>query len=330
MCSIFQVWDFYFFTQACTTDRVGMPHPDAGVLFVLFLPSNGTRRIIRECAAANIALHRTMTSPFPVDLLANEPAQKALASLPAREERKPHWDSVRTLTLHPRLQRLQREPGSVSWLAGDSRNAYLHKLSGLMQTRFRRTLFLDCDVFVISPALVSGLLVDTLNVADIAMPLDPGRAAHLVPTSGKGKGEIAPWAAPAVGPPMLCSAMLAYRSTNGTADLFVGAGRRLVRSLHPNVRQGDQEMMWFEWTRGATSRSNGSALRVLALPEEYYCPLERRQNPDADWQASRWRTSWRRGVYPCAAVHGHIYAQTTSRRKRRAPVIAIRPATRPR
>jgi hypothetical protein len=65
-------------------------------------------------------------------------------------------------------------------------------------------------------------------------------------------------------------------------------------------------MIWFEWTRNAHA-----SLRVLSLPEETYCPLERHQQPLVDWQRSVWRTSWRRGVYPCAAVHGHMYLKLT-------------------
>ena len=66
----------------------------------------------------------------------------------------------------------------------------------------------------------------------------------------------------------------------------------------------------YEWTEGAHDD-----LRVLALPEEYYCPLEQRSKPDRSFMpavgrsssATSWRTSWRRGVYRCRAVHGHGY-----------------------
>ena len=77
------------------------------------------------------------------------------------------------------------------------------------------------------------------------------------------------------------------------------------------MRSGsDQEMLWFEWASGEGAHAN--SLRVLSLPEETYCPLERRQRPRVEWRLSTWRTAWRRGVYPCAAVHGHAYLQVAS------------------
>ena len=52
--------------------------------------------------------------------------------------------------------------------------ACLFKLHALSGTRFSKTLFLDADLFVLHPQLVGRLLTTTLDVADIAMPLDPG------------------------------------------------------------------------------------------------------------------------------------------------------------
>jgi hypothetical protein len=238
--------------------------------------------------------------------------------------------------------------GAVSMAPDDERLAYLHKLSGLLQTPFGRTLYLDCDVLVIAPNFAHDLLTRALRVADVAMPLDPGRAAHLVPHERDGGAPAnipqqadaqqplqqgasptrhgpaahsaprggaaprvapwarAPWVAPSVGPPMLCSAVLAYQRNAASDELFVGAARRLLSRRHPGVRQGDQEMLWFQWQSGEGARAH--ELRVLALPEETYCPLERRQRPRLpEWNRTTWHTSWRRGVYPCAAVHGHAY-----------------------
>ena len=47
----------------------------------------------------------------------------------------------------------------------------------------------------------------------------------------------------------------------------VGAATRLAAKRHPTVRQGDQEMLWFEWQDALADR-----LRLMILPEEYYCP----------------------------------------------------------
>lgn len=61
-------------------------------------------------------------------------------------------------------------------------------------------------------------------------------------------------------------------------------------------------MRRYEWTQSQTH------LRVVALPEEYYCPRDERQRqrqPLSLLAASTWRTSWRNGVYRCRSLHGH-------------------------
>ena len=282
------------------------PH---GLLFIAIeLPNSrgATRSITRELVASATNLWRTLHPRYPIDVLANQRATRALSV---------HGDAlnwnIRVIARDARLERARRE-----WPTDAVRLAYLHNLIGLMQTRFGRTVELDCDVFVIAPRFALDLLRNALGVADIAMPLDPGRAAHLVPHEAA-TSKPAPWVAPTLGPPMLCSAVIAYRRNAPTKELFAGAAHRLLTRRHPGVRQGDQEMIWFQYSSGEGNLS--SRLRLMALPEEAYCPLESHQRPlMPDWRATAWRTSWRRGVYPCAAVHGHAYARavrgtTTSR-----------------
>ena len=263
---------------------------NAGVLMTMHLaPPPARQSIVTEGVIAAALLRRVMRPSFPMDLLANHLALDALSDV-----NKTAWDSVRLLTLHPRLSTLR-----VPWAITDTRHAYLRKLSGLLLSRFNRTVFVDCDVYVIRPTLIHDLLLHALMVADIAMPIDPGRTAALVTGDAH-----TPWVAPHIGPPMLCSAILAYRRGAEADAMFTGAARRLAHGRHAvhGIRQGDQEMIWFEWTRRRTTA------RVLALPEEVYCPLEARLRPRSpDWDKSVWWTSWRRGTYPCAAVHGHKY-----------------------
>ena len=266
-----------------------------GVLWIVFATSRNAR-VIREGFLAACELSKTMRPAYPQEVAANRVALDELAALTARKAVNPYARRM-PLALDARLKpmRFQR---------GDVRRAYLHKLSGLLQSGFNRTVYLDCDVYVVSPVLVHHLLTRALRVADVAMPLDPGRAAHLAPGDGP-DAPPPPWVAPAVGLPPLCSAVLAYRQTAAVQALILGAARRLISQAHRGVRQGDQEMIWFEWTEG----SGREGLRVLALPEETYCPLEARQTPLRRWRGTAWRTSWRRGAYPCAAVHGHAYAR---------------------
>ena len=261
---------------------------DVGVIHVMYA---GRERVVREGHASASQLRKVMQPTFKLELLAN---QRADTLLQKWSEVAQPWDAKRIVGLHPRIAQLG---GSLD---GDDVAAYYFKLSGLLSTRFNRTVFLDCDIFVLRPSLVQQLLFNALSVSDVAMPIDPGRAAHLVISSPG--AEPPPWVAPSVGPPMLCSAVLAYRRSAIVEDFFVGAARRLREHSHPTVRQGDQEMMWYQW------RFESRDLRMLALPEETYCPLEHRQRPDKAWRrSSTWRTSWRRGVYPCAAVHGHAF-----------------------
>lgn len=322
----------------------------AGVLYVMYAATRcclaGREQVVREGLSSASALRATMEPSYPIVLMANE---RALALLDSRKRTgtASPFDHARLVDLDPRLQNAS--------FAHIITHAYLFKLSCLMHSPFDRSVFLDCDVLVLHPAFVHDLLYKALSVSDVAMPLDPGRAAHLVPAAGRGKPRP-PWVAPTVGPPMLCSAVLAFRQSALVRRFFFGAARRLMNGAHPGVRQGDQEMLWFEWTRAAgddagdgprgaeegaeesSAGSGGTPLRVLALPEEVYCPLEGRQSPSIIWAprgaakqraisarnrvpngsgapspavsgSAWWRTSWRRGVYPCAAVHGHAYLQ---------------------
>jgi hypothetical protein len=325
-----------------------------GVLYVMYAGRcclAGRDQVVREGLSSASALRATMEPSYLIDLMANERALALLDSRTRSGTASP-FDHARLVDLDPRLQNAS--------FAHMSTHAYLFKLSCLMHSPFDRSVFLDCDVLVLHPAFVHDLLYKALSVSDVAMPLDPGRAAHLVPAAGRAKSRP-PWVAPTVGPPMLCSAVLAFRQSALVRSFFFGAARRLMSGAHPGVRQGDQEMLWFEWTRAAGDKaggdgpraneegaeessagSGGTPLRVLALPEEVYCPLEARQSPSIIWAprgakkvratsarnraasgslsgsgappaavlgSAWWRTSWRRGVYPCAAVHGHAYLQ---------------------
>ena len=195
-----------------------------------------------------------MQPTYPVSLHANVEALAALEdAVGARSQWL--WDERRALSLS------QLADGHVALHSGTTgsvaTDAFLFKLLALGWSRYERTVFLDCDVFVEHHAFIDGLLVQTLAVADVAMPIDPGREAKL--TYGR---DHAAWVFPMTGPPMLCTAVLAYRRSPSVDALWSGAARRLVGHWHHYVRQSDQEMIWFEWTRNRTD------LRVLALPEE--------------------------------------------------------------
>jgi len=92
-------------------------------------------------------------------------------------------------------------------------------------------------------------------------------------------------------------------------DLFLGAALRLARAVHPHVQQRDQEMIWFEWVEARPQ------LRLLILPEEYYCPSTATKKIDGqyvwniDFKVAKGRRSKITGEpttpVPCKSVHGH-------------------------
>jgi hypothetical protein len=117
--------------------------------------------------------------------------------------------------------------------------------------------------------------------------------------------------------------LIAYSNVTLMRRLFIGAAERLIdrrgRYLPSDapdqpwfhVRQSDQEMIWYEWTRAQT------ALRVVTLPEEFYCPLVPVETDDDNRSAKAiWYTAWRKSSecragrcqdYRCRSLHGHDY-----------------------
>ena len=287
----------------------------AGVLTAFVARRVGPKTAILQEAARSARLLRSVMRPrFPTLLLANQMAVEQLGATGLAGS----WDEARELTLGPEvrpwlLARIQRADSTatlpLSWStcrsesdAGCTESPYLWKLCALTQTPFERTLFLDVDLFVLWPPLVQSLLRSTLALADVAMPLDVGRFFE-------------PWASTPV--PPLCSCMIAYgNATSAVRQLFLGAARRLIEHMHRRTRQGDQEMIWFEWTYVQHS------LRVFPLPEEYYCPgvqLLRDNSSRAEWLNS-WQGSHgtERGRYRCKALHAHGYTEDQLARMRGA------------
>ena len=226
----------------------------------------------------NVGYLRTVMQPtYPLELHVNIHAATRLTKM--RPAWRSLWDSVRPLSLSPELHAVQITRRTASARASEP---YLYKLAALMNTAFSSALFLDNDIRVIDPSLVHALLTSGLRVSDVAMPLDPGRGAWASQQPGL---EVAPF---------LCTCVLAYRSTPAVRAWWRGAAARLVEARHPHVRQTDQEMIWHEWV------ANRSELRVLPLPEEWYCPL---QPGTAD---STWHTSgYPARDYPCKSTHVH-------------------------
>lgn len=281
---------------------------------------------VREGVLAARVLRAVARPAHPLALFATDDARALLSATEAAL-----WDVHRPLRLNGPIGRMQqamqrRQNGwSRSWEKA-ARLSFVHKLQALLDTPFARTVFVDCDLFVLDASLIDSLLTQTLRIAELAMPLDPWRGGA--------------WAAAPM--PPLCSALTAYRSdAQGMRQLIVDAAGRLIngseRNLHPDVNPSDQTGLWFAHVHSAgvagTDASSPSLLqqqrrqrlRVVALPEEALCAGEPLSSthvlagspPKPRLQAFAYRhSSWvgpkgsdRRGDYRCRAVHGHEYTE---------------------
>ena len=222
---------------------------------------------LAEEASAAVSLLRINTRPpaWPLMLFANPALQMALA----RRNATSLWDEHRPIRLAPELREFA--PRGYDADSDDGSNprkrrpsVYAFKLSALALTEYDRTVYLDLDVFVLNPSLVNVLLTSTLRVADVAMPGPvPGRFAMASGEKGAAREN-------ALGVPVLCSCLIAYRKTAGVLAWMIDAARALMQRRNPELRrQGDQEYLWFMWW--SVHASKGS-LRVLGLPDEWYCP----------------------------------------------------------
>ena len=256
------------------SDDVLQPHPSAGVLMAMYLrrvSSGYGLRTVKESVVTALVLQKTMQPRYPIEMHANA---LALTQLLKQQPPATLWSLVNT-TLDSRLQRMLDSSGHVDGRDALLFDAYLFKLSTLLNTRFSRALFVDADMHVRQPELVHLMLHSTLELSDVAAPVDTQRNRWLVDVFEKA--------------PPLCSCLLAFRNTPSVQSLWRGAARRLVHVTHPGVRQSDQENIYFEWIYARHD------LRVLVLPEEWYCPLA---------NARTWRSPHGESLQ-CRATHAH-------------------------
>ena len=137
--------------------------------------------------------------------------------------------------------------------------------------------------------MVDRLLMRTLNLTEWAQPLDPYRHSYLR----------------SMQVPPLCACMIAFRNTLGVRNMVVGALRRLMLNSSPHgLRRDDQESLLQEFVHTLPPH-----VRLMPLPEEYYCP-GRHHSPN---KPAVWITPWAWSDYPCKAVHGHKLGVVESR-----------------
>jgi hypothetical protein len=206
----------------------------------------------------------------------------------------------------------------------DSWDTYLWKIVCMLSSPFDRTLYLDTDVFVLSKTFPMDLLQNTLHVSDLAFVVDISRGGQKIRHSGVGPYSLNPPQF-AHGLPNLCSCVIAYRRTNSTLNLWRRVALRMANAyatgqynVHPQsgrsalhlsditdertkVRPGDQEFLWLELSSGPSDPQ----LRLMVLPEEYYCPTL----PGKVMKRSPVHTVHSTNAkLPCHTVHGHLSA----------------------
>ena len=93
------------------------------------------------------------------------------------------------------------------------------------------------------------------------MPMDPNRGTS---EQGQRWSSAGGWAVPP-----LCGCLMLYNKTEAVKQWLLSSAQRLltVTDQHADLRLGDQEYLWYEWVEG-----RGRNLRLLVLPEEFYCP----------------------------------------------------------
>ncbi len=275
-----------------------------GVLNAVVSPSNGepTRAVFETVLSARL-LRSTMKPTLPMALFTNQAAHHLLAALLPSSSSLELWDLHRDLD--PLMAPLEVKLIGENQAHGPSIGASAAKLVALMNTPFERTLFVDVDIWVLRPQFVWEMLAHKLQLSDIAMALDPNRAKATYYN--------------AIVPP-ICTCLMAYRNATIVHEQMEAARAGLMRRAHRSVRQSDQEYMWFEWTRRPQ-------LRLLVLPEEYYCPMQPAPVPSVPIEAALsggfllpptyapvWTTPL--GQYRCHTVHTHMLDTTMLNRLR--------------
>lgn len=196
------------------------------------------RTTVHEGLTSARILRRLSQPRYPIELFANDHALQICGTpcvTNTDDERSRIFIRVASSRgLDARLQRmLDDDATSHSSRIRDFRFLpFLFKLHALLTTSFERALFIDTDLHVRQPTLVHGLLNRTLNLAEVAAPLDP----HRLRDGAKEADDNF------VAAPPLCTCLLAYRNTEQTRALWLGAAERLISVRHPSVRQSDQEV----------------------------------------------------------------------------------------
>ena len=126
--------------------------------------------VLVEATLSTLMLRRSMVPVLPIAL---STSQSTAAFVRSRPELRGLWDPIVELDEAALLR--TRHLAALSARA----HPFLWKLAALLLTPFERTLFLDADLLVLSPTLVSNVLRNSLRIHEIAMPVDINRPGNL-------------------------------------------------------------------------------------------------------------------------------------------------------
>ena len=229
-----------------------------GILSTHFVPWSQMQKVpstlaasMRPTVEAAWRLRHTLSPTFPMELLVNRPQALRVLSRPEAGL----WDGARVVRHHASL--------NLSHVVGQNfaKIHYAWRLSAFAQSSFQLTLHLDADVMVLDPSFADALFSTAPLVSDVAMPMDPNRGTS---EQGQRWSSAGGWAVPP-----LCGCLMLYNKTEAVKQWLLSSAQRLltVTDQHADLRLGDQEYLWYEWVEG-----RGRNLRLLVLPEEFYCP----------------------------------------------------------
>lgn len=120
------------------------------------------------------------------------------------------------------------------------------KLACLTETRFERTLYLDCDTLVLAPL---GDLFDVLRRFDLAIAHDVRRTSALI---REGHREVVPYAFP-----QMNSGVMLYRRSAAMWEFLHDWQRRYAEAGRPRDQVSLRDLLW------------ASDLRFYVLPPEF-------------------------------------------------------------
>ena len=154
--------------------NVSIPLPATGCS--LYSDADGRHRayqslpVLVEATLSTLMLRRIMVPALPIAL---STSQSTAAFVRSRPELRGLWDPIVELdeTALQHTRRLTALPARA--------HPFLWKLAALLLTPFERTLFLDADLLVLSPTLVSNVLRNSLRIHEMAMPVDTNRPGNL-------------------------------------------------------------------------------------------------------------------------------------------------------